>query len=812
MNDLKFAFRQLLKNPGFTAVAVLTLALGIGANLAVLSLINGMFLRPLPGIQNPNGLLTIGGADRAGGFGDVSFPNYLDLGNRNSVFSEVAAFAESPFSVSADSLTERLIGEMVSANYFRTLGVSMAAGRDFRAEEDEAAGRNPVAVISHRLWQRRWNGDPGVIGKEIVINNHPFTIIGVAAKDFRGYQLPTAHSVWVPLHMAPQIQASGDERFVGRQFTWLRRLAGRLRPGVSVAEAEANLAVLSRQLEDAYPAENKDRSFRAFEYSPFPAANKTAPRVFASVLAGMTLLVLLVVCANIASLFVSRAASRQRESAVRLALGSSRGRLVRQVLAEGSIVAAIGAGLGLLIATEGAGLLLSQVPGEAGEPVAIDLAADWRVVGFAGALALLSTLGIGLLPALQAVRVDLLPALRSGEGSHSSRRSRLRSTLVAVQVAISVILLVVSGLMFRSLSLLREIDPGMRVNKLVLANIDPRLNGYDDERSRRFNQVLLDRLHATPGIEAASLAAMPPFGGGMSRGNVHGGRVAPTEAFSCSLNFVTADYFRTTGITLLRGREFLPNEPRDSRAVIVNQTLAQKLWPNSDALGELLHFAGHTEEPMQVVGVVSDSIYRDLASEARQPRPYYYRPLGSQISDLPICLHVRAAADPTALLRSVRQVVAELDPHLPLFRVRTLNTLRDEAFWQQRLAAGLVTFSGGLAIVLATVGLYAALAQEVSRRRREIGIRLALGADRPDVLRLILRQGMKLTAIGAAFGLAASLGMTRVLRNLLYGVSPSDPPTFVAACLLICAVTILACWLPARRAAKVDPMEALRYE
>ena len=298
----------------------------------------------------------------------------------------------------------------------------------------------------------------------------------------------------------------------------------------------------------------------------------------------------------------------------------------------------------------------------------------------------------------------------------------------------------------------------------------------------------------------------------MSRGNVHGGRVVPTEAFSCSLNFVTADYFRTTGIRLLRGREFLPNEPRDSRAVIVNQTLAQKLWPNSDALGELLHFVGNTEEPMQVVGVVSDSIYGDLASEARQPRPYYYRPLGSQISDLPICLHVRAAADPTALLRSVRQVVAELDPHLPLFRVRTLNTLRDEAFWQQRLAAGLVTFSGGLAIVLATVGLYAALAQEVSRRRREIGIRLALGADRPDVLRLILRQGMKLTAIGAAFGLAASLGMTRVLRNLLYGVSPSDPPTFVAACLLICAVTILACWLPARRAARIDPMEALRYE
>jgi predicted permease len=813
MNDLKFAFRQLLRSPGFTAVAVLTLALGIGANLAVLSLINGMFLRPLPGIQNPSGLLTIGGADRAGGFGDVSFPNYLDLSDRNSVFSEVAAFAESPFNVSADNLTERLIGEMVSANYFRTLGVIMAAGRDFRPEEDEAAGRNPVAVISHRLWQHRWNGDQGAIGKEIVINNHPFTIIGVAAKDFRGYQLPTAHSVWVPLHMAPQIQASGDERFVGRQFTWLRRLVGRLRPGVSVAEAEANLAVLSRQLEDAYPAENKDRSFRAFEYSPFPAANKTAPRVFASVLAGMTLIVLLVVCANIASLFVSRAASRQRESAVRLALGSSRSRLVRQVLAEGSIIAAISAGLGLLIATEGAGLLLSQVPGEAGEPVAIDLAADWRVVGFAGALALLSTLGVGLLPALQATRVDLLPALKSGEGSHSSRRSRLRSTLVAVQVVFSVILLVVSGLMFRSLSLLREIDPGMRVNNLLLANIDPRLNGYDNERSRRFNGDLLDRLNARPGIEAASLAVMPPFGGrGMSRGNVHGGRLAPTEAFSCSLNFVTADYFRTTGITLLRGREFLPNEPRDSRAVIVNQTLAQKLWPNSDALGQPLHLASNTEEPMQVVGVVSDSIYGDLASEAKQPRPYYYRPLSSQISDLPICLHIRAAADPTGLLRSVRQVVAELDTHLPLFRVRTLKKLRDEAFWQQRLAAGLVTFSGVLAIVLATVGLYAALAQDVSRRTREIGIRLALGADRRDVLRLILRQGMKLTAIGAAFGLAASLGLTQVLRNLLYGVSPSDPLTFVAVCLLLCAVALLACWLPARRAAKVDPMEALRYE
>jgi predicted permease len=502
-------------------------------------------------------------------------------------------------------------------------------------------------------------------------------------------------------------------------------------------------------------------------------------------------------------------------------LGSSRLRLVRQTLVEAFLVSAVGLLLGLLVAVQGSGLFLSQLPGDHGEPVTMDVSLDPRVAWFCVALVLVSTLAVGLLPALYSSRTDVLPALKSGESSLTVRRSRLRLALVTIQVALCLPLLAGAGLLFRSLNLLAGMDLGMRVDNLLMAELDPGLNGYDTNRALRFYEQLQDRVTALPGVEAASLAALPPLrSGGVGPGAVHGGQIAPEAPLLSGANFVAPDYFRTTGITLLKGREFLPMDRKDSPPVaIINQTLAKKLWPDEDALGQLLHLVGASkvngsdvvETPKLVVGIVRDAIYSDLMEDAKQARPFYYLPL-SQRSVLVETLHVRTTTDPTSLLPGVRSAVAALDPNLPLFHVATLKTARDQSLFPQRIAMNLVTFSGVLAIVLATLGLYAAMRQEVIGRTREIGIRLAVGAQRREVISMIVREGMKLASLGIVAGMAAAFALAGVIRNLLFGVSATDPLTFALLLLLSLAVAFLACWLPARRAAKVDPMQALRHE
>ena len=812
MNDLKFAFRQLAKNPGFTAVAVFALALGLGANLAIVSLVNGLFFRPLPGLRQAGRLVLIGSTYRGDGFGDSSYPDYRDLRAGNSVFSDLAAFTEAPFSFSAENSTDRLLGEMVSGNYFRTLGATMAAGRDFLAEEDVQVGRNPVVIISERLWKRRWNRDAGVIGRTVNINDHAFTLVGVVGERFRGCQLPNTHDLWVPLHMRPQVQPSAADQLEHRGFTWLR-LVGRLKAGESLTQAGSDVSLFARQLEASYPGEDKDRSYRTLAYSPFPAVGKTAPRVFMGVLLGVTAVIVTIVCANVAGLFLARLLSRRREAAIRLALGSSRLRLVRQTLAEAFLVSATGLILGLVIAVQGSGFILNQIPGQRGESVAMDLSFDPHVAWFSVALVLVSTLAIGLVPALQSSRTDVLPALKSGESSLTARRSRLRLALVAIQVSLCLPLLGGAGLLFRSLNLLAGIDLGMRVDNLLLAEMDPALNGYDQARGQRFYEQLLDRVTALPGVEAASLAALPPLrSGGIGPGAVYGGHIDLETPLRSGANFVSPDYFRTTGITLLRGREFLPTDRKDSPpVVIINQTLAKQLWPDEDALGQFLHLASTDEAPKLVVGIVRDAIYSDLIEDAKQARPFYYLPL-SQRSVLVQTLHVRTTTELTTLLPSVRSAAGALDPHLPLFHVTTLKTVHDLSLSPQRIAMDLVTFSGLLAIILAMLGLYAAMGQEVLGRTREIGIRLAVGAQRQEVVSMIVWEGMKLAGIGIVAGMAGAFALLRVIRSLLFGVSTTDPLIFALLLLLSVAMSLLACWLPARRAAKVDTIEALRYE
>ena len=483
------------------------------------------------------------------------------------------------------------------------------------------------------------------------------------------------------------------------------------------------------------------------------------------------------------------------------------------MLTEGLIIALLGAGLGTIAALGGAEKLFAQIPGHLGEPIAVDVAADGRVVGVGIVLALFSTLACGLLPALRTSGLDLLPALKAGEASYSPRATRLRSALVVTQVALCAVLLAGAALLFRSLQLAYAIDPRLRIDHLLVAEMDPELNGYETDRSLRLYEELLPRISALPGVEAASLGAVVPLSGrSTSFGRVHGGQGTTANAIACCANVVGPDFFRTTGISLLRGREFSAADRRDApRVVIVNQALATRLWPDQDALGQLLVSIDSSELPWLVVGVVSDSIYADLMRESRSPQPFYYLPV-QQRSSLAQHLFVRTKGNPMALLPLVRQEVQALDPHLPLFHVQTLRTVRDQAFWQQRLAARLVSLAGWLAILLATLGLYSVMAQQVTKRTREIGIRMALGARRGEVLGLVVREGMTLAGAGIAIGLTGALALARFLRSLLLGVGPTDPLAFTAVPLLLGTVALLACWLPARRAARVDPMEALRYE
>ncbi|MBI4661007.1 MAG: ABC transporter permease [Verrucomicrobia bacterium] len=812
MNDLKFAFRQLLKNPGFTAVAVVMLALGLGANLAIFTFANAMLLRPLPGLRDPAQLVILRRAS-----GAASHPDYRDLRDQNTVFTDLAASAPAQFSFSANNVTERVMGEFVSGNYFRTLGVSFAAGRDFLPEEDAIPGRHPVAIISHRLWQGRWNNDPAAVGQQVAINGQPFTIVGVAGEQFRGYVLPTAYDLWVPIHAQPLVQPSQGNRLEDRGLLWLRRFVGRLKQDVTLGQVEASVAVILDRIATEFPRENRsprEAAYAVGAYNPFGAAGK--PRqalMFLGILMATTLLVLVVVCANVANLILTRALAGQREVAIRLALGSSRWRLVRQALAEGLVIALLGAALGSLTAREGAEMLFAHIPGDAGEPMTVDAVVDGRVLGMAIALALFSTVGCGLMPSLRVSRLDPLPVLKGGEGSHSARATRLGSALIVTQVALCAVLRTAAGLLFRSLQLVYSIDPRLRIDNLFVAEVDPHLNGYDSERTLLFYEQLLPRLGALPGVESASFAALVPMSGrNTSFGRVHGGDITQEDALACNANIVGPDYFRTLGIALLRGREFSAVDRRDApRVTIVNQTLASRLWPDQEALGQFLSSTAANEPPWLVVGVVSDSIYVDLTLESKQPQPFYYLPV-FQRTGFAQHLLLRTMGQPLTLLPSVRGASQELDPHLPIFHVKTLKTVRDQAFWQQRIAVALTTAAGWLAILLATLGLYSAMAQQVTNRTREIGIRMALGARRGDVLRVIVRHGIALAGVGIVIGLAGAFALTRVLRSLLVGVSPTDPITFVVIPMLLGLVTLLACWFPARRATKVEPMEALRHE
>jgi macrolide transport system ATP-binding/permease protein len=810
--DLRYAFRTLAKSPAFTAVALLTLALGIGANTAIFSLVNAILMRPLP-VVDPDQLVSLSLVNREGsGLGLLSYPDYKDLRDRNQVLAGLAAYRFAPVNLGRNGSNERVWGYLASGNYFDLLGVKAARGRTFSPEEDRAQGVHPVVVLSHGCFQRRFGGDSDIVGQTILLNGRPFTVIGIAPEGFTGTERIITPEIWVPSMMQSSIDpAAGglDSRESAQWFT-----VGRLKPAVKVASAQAELNALAGQIvRDSSPTNEG----KTVQLNPpglvIPQARAPALGL-AAILMVTVGLVLLIVCANLAGLLLARATERRKEIAIRLALGASRGRLVRQLLTESMLLAVSGGVVGILLAVLMANLVVALKP-PLEIALTVDLELDYRVLGFTLALSLSAGVILGLFPALQSTRVDVAPALKDENALSGYRRSRIRSGMIVAQVALSFVLLIAAGLIVRSLQHAQALGPGFEIENGVVMSVNPSLNGYGEERAQEFYRQMVARAETLPGVSSASVTLFFPLSLHYLGVSIHvEGQEPPRGAgFPEGMQgSVGRNYFSTMGIRLIAGRDFTEQDTKDSAPVaIVNETFARRFWPNQTAVGE--RFATEDDGPLiEVIGVAADGKYFSLSED---PRLFVYRPLaqayvGGGVNDG--ILIVRAVADPTAVIPALRTLIQELDPNLAVFDVKTLGEHMRLSLFPLRVGATVVGSFGLLALALAAIGIYGVIAYAVNQRRHEIGIRMALGATARDILSLIVGNGLRMILAGMILGAAASLALSGLLASLLLGVSATDPVTYTFIALLLISVGLLACYFPARRATKADPLTALRHE
>jgi putative ABC transport system permease protein len=805
--DLRYGARVLGRSPGFTAVAVITLALGIGANTAIFSLFNKAILRPLP-VTEPDRIIALNNTKGNGrGFPSFSYPNYKDLRDRNDTMSGLIAYAVAPVSLSHDGINERVWGYLASGNYFEVLGAKPALGRMFSPEDDLAPGAHPVAVISHRCWQQRFGGNPDAAGRNVVINGRSFTIIGVAPPNFIGLEVTYVPEIWFPLMMQGEIRP-GSKALENRKAENLL-LAGRLRAGVSQAQARAQLQSIAAQLAGEYPVENEGKTIELSPAGLFGTFMRGQVLGFAGVLAGVVGLVLLLVCTNLATLLLARAMNRRREIAVRLALGASRFRIVRQLLTESLLLAVTGGALGLLPA-----FWLTGAAGRIKLPMGLstEMDIDGRVFAFTIAITIVTSLVFGLLPALQSTKPELVSALKDEAATGGHHRSWLRGSLVAAQVALSLVLMICAGLVLRGLQRAQLVNLGINPPSAVELSFDLDLQGYDRERGREFQQQLLARVRALPGVEAAGAGnyVPPDLHAGIAAINIEGRERSRAEDDPVTgAALAGPGYFQALGTRLLRGRDFVEQDDEKSpRVAVVNETFASLFWKGEDALGKRFRFVGRYDAPIQIVGIVENGKYFSLSEE---PRPFVFTPFGQGYMGTTKVV-ARTSGDTASLIAAIRREVEQLDPHLPIFDTMTLTEHLSLPLLPARIAAGVLGSFGALALILATLGIFGVTSFTVSRRTREIGIRMALGARRSDVLRLVVGQGMTPALVGVGIGLISALALTRLMKSLLFGVNANDPLTFAMIAMLLTGVALAACYIPARRATKVDPMVALRYE
>ena len=813
--DLRLGMRLLVRSPGFTAIAALSLGLGIGINTLIFSGVNSILLKEVP-VNDPARLVAVHVADARNPdlATEISRPNFQDFRSRNRVFEDLTAYQHVPLALSSTTgEPEVVIGVLVAGNYFDVLGVKPILGRAFLPDEDKTPGTHLVAVLSYDAWQRRFGGDRAVVGRTITLNRQPFSIVGVAPQGFRGLNPFARPIAWLPSMTYRQVLNGFElENFDDRRaLIW--RVAGRLKPGISVASARADMVNIARQLEQEYPNDNRGRTvgLATLAEDRVAAVGRNQVLLASGMLMTIVGLVLLVACANVANLLLARAAARRREIAVRLALGATRGQIVRQLLAESFLLAVTGGLFALPLANWGQRLLLALRPPFLPADM-LDLSPDWRVLVFTAGVTVLAGLAFGLVPALRASRPDLVTEIKEGAadpvGSH--RWFGLRNLLVVGQVALSLVALITASLFVRSLVETLRVDPGFEARRLATLTLRLGTSGYDEARGREFHRELLARVAGVPGVEAAALADWTPLiGGGLGRTVYLRGqdRSDPRSGKMVQLQDVSASYLKTMGIPLVRGRGFLDSDaPTSPRVVIVNETMARTFWPGKDPIGEVFWFHG-IDEPNEVVGVARDSDYNGVAEERQ---PFIYTAL-SQVYAEQVSLIVRSAR-PASTLGTVQREVQRMDRQLPLLFATTMSEAIRQSLFLQRFGAGLLGFFGGLAFVLAIVGVYGVMAYSVSRRTRELGIRMALGASRPTMVREVLGQGARLAVVGAVIGVAVSLLLARVVSSLLYGVGAADPVTFIGVPAALVVAALTASYLPARRAAAIDPLVALRHE
>jgi predicted permease len=806
IQDLRYCARILMKNYGFTLAAVLCLALGIGVNTSIFSVVHALLLRSFP-VPLADQLVVI--TQRGMGNLPIDYRNFVRSRKNNKVLSDLAAFEFGRFSFGNRDQSELMSGELVSGNYFDVLKLKPALGRAFLPEEDQTPDTHPVVVLSHKFWQSRLGGDPNVIGRAIALNGHRFTVVGVAPQGFKGMVTPYTTSLWIPIMMSAQVKHEikpADDRADDLPALGPVSPIGRLKPGVSLSQAQAAIETISPHSDEP----DEDSKFRLIRPEGIYIGNTgdmrrqvTKATTLMGVIAGV---VLLIACSNLANLLLARASARRKEIAVRMALGASRVRLIRLLMTESVLLAFVGGGVGLLVASLLHRLCIAFIPRTS--TLDPDLRLDAPVLGFTLLLSLATSVLFGLVPALQVSKLNFVPALKEeiGIGPLHTRTINLRNALVIGQVAISLPLLICAGLFIRSLQKEQVIDWRFKTENRLVLSLYLKIQGYDQRNGLKFVQQLLDRVRAVPGVLSTSVARdIPP----MASGSGCDSRNSPTPSvgipvFECSSNNVGAQFFQAMGIPVARGREFTAQDSEQgNNVVIINESFARLHWPGEDPLGRQLRMGEPSSPLSEIVGIVKDSVDFARMKEA----PMLYTPFQDTES---MSLIIHTSIDPNSMIQPLRREISLLDENLPM-RITTMNELVSSSWWQ-RLGVTLLSILGGLGLLLTAVGIYGVTAYIVAQRTREIGVRMALGAKAGDILKLIMRQGIKLTVIGTIIGLAVALAGMRLLASFLYGVSTTDPMIFAAASIYLIGIALLACFLPALRATKVDPMVSLRRE
>jgi predicted permease len=816
IQDLRFGVRMLLKSPGMTVVAVLALALGIGANTAIFSGVSAFLFRPLP-VGEPAQLVRVFEvADDRGTSDDLSYPDFVDYRDLNNVFEGVVGESIIQAAISAQNQNDVIWGQLVTGNYFDVLRVKPILGRTFAPDEDKTPGAQAVVVLGHSLWQRRFAADQNIVGKTVDLNGRAYNVIGIAPESFKGTKFGLSLDFWAPMMMAEELDRS-PKMLSSRNSHWMNVFA-RLKPGVSQAQASAALSVIAQGLNKTYPNERTSttkaivKTEQDGRWGDAAVVMKSAGAIAMAIVG----LILLIACANVANLLLARAAARRKEIGVRLALGASRARLIRQLLTEGLLLSVLGGVLGLLLAYWVTGLMTKFMPVLPYNLVTDFFAIDARALWFTLVVSLLTGVVFGLAPAWHASNPEIVPVLKGDANASETgkrRRFTLRNGLVVAQVALSLVVLVCGGLFIKSFRHAQRMDPGFGTKGILLVSLNPQFVGYDDEQTKNVLRQIVERAGALPGVQAASVARLIPLGDSSnSNGPIlkEGEKLAPGSAGRNIMNnVVSPGYFKTLQIPLIGGRDFADSDRKGAqRVIIVNERMAQQLWPGENAVGKRIFVGAESRDPIEVIGVATTGKYRALAED---PKPYYYSPM-TQRGASGMTLLVRTSGDPRSLVASLRSEVQALDPRIPLSSIKTMTEHMTWALWAPNMAATMALAFGVVALLLSAVGLYSVMAYVVSQRTREVGIRMALGAKRSDVLKLITGQGMRLAIIGVAIGFALSLALARVLSSVLIGVSAYDVTTFVIVPLLLAVVAYIACLIPARRATKVNPLVALRYE